>query len=1038
MENSKIAKFNFRLAKLNAPTFNSKSRIINEFGITRKHLRRPGAPLNNEHFRLSIHPFNQFNKIETLLERGLEYGMGDFVYKNNAVNRRSDVLQTRTFGPEIRLDSTIWGYGKIDKALTQNTNSEEDYGLLDGLGFPELVEQNIYDETNWADMAYGGTPFSSKFTDFIWRIDDELDESERWEDRKEIERMNNQLFGLPDDPDAPKGIKNIIQVAYLLNQFLRLNDNKKLYKLPAGYNRFFSTNNQVLTDTVSGRLRLATEHKSWNKLLAEKGQYNLKREISHKLFKDSANTNIGPLGYEEGESLYDNRLLNRGWFPEKIIWDFGTRSVTKVGSDPVTLEFMADYRKSFAHEQENYGENPEKEAFKSLSWANNRVFNLIDDIVEGSGIEDDIPYSPAHSEKLWHYFEYKSRPNSEKLEETNNDFRLTTDIIEDEIEEEISNVGPNTEPAGMDGLTYGNFNLLGLNDYIVGSRVWSEARYLGGLEHAEIPGVSLAIADNELYDGLRTDFHNFLLEKLPTDPLNGFRQVELPRTVEGLDGAGRDAPGSRIPGFSAYVWQGKPNIRLSHKKNKLNSYSRLGREFNKGNMSGRTLTEMDREAYMWESFRPKDEFSFAPTTGNTQVFETEWIVDGEGWLGNVSSVKPIIGAGNLPLAYTDPISTVFTQPKGVHSIKINDEEGVFVGETNPYFSLTDFTDNRIIRGSENDDIAFPINQIWNMPSTASNQKVNSLEEEFLYAQISFSTDHDEITDNITFEETALNQRDLWWRSVELGSGNTKAKNEIGINLIEDGGEKYRDFLLSYDYRLFGKSWMNNHENKVPLKSYQFYNDSKINDWFAYRESFESANLGYSNTWNNQLYGDYTYGLFVNSASITHDTMHKYSVRVRDYLFYIFNIGTFYIAHFYIKLFNLLQVISSFVFNLYFFKFEVLVFYTKFFLNLNLNFELTIYILYPIIQVILLGYNFVTVIFILLHELANNVSGVDTGDLLENTLIIEIINKLTDGIFFKYLNIFIKNYTVLLAYKIISVFLQIIFINIILIFFFIFL
>ena len=92
-----------------------------------------------------------------------------------------------------------------------------------------------------------------------------------------------------------------------------------------------------------------------------------------------------------------------------------------------------------------------------------------------------------------------------------------------------------------------------------------------------------------------------------------------------------------------------------------------------------------------------------------------------------------------------------------------------------------------------------------MPSTASDQKVNSLEEEFLYSQISFSTDHDEITDNITFEETALNQRDLWWRSVELGSGNTKAKNEIGISLIEDSGERYRDFLLSYDYRLFGKS-----------------------------------------------------------------------------------------------------------------------------------------------------------------------------------------------------------------------------------------
>lgn len=76
---------------------------------------------------------------------------------------------------------------------------------------------------------------------------------------------------------------------------------------------------------------------------------------------------------------------------------------------------------------------------------------------------------------------------------------------------------------------------------------------MGGLEHAEIPGVSLAIADNEMYDGLRTDFHNFLLEKLPTDPLNGFRQTELPKTIEGLDGAGRDVPGSRIPGFSAHI-----------------------------------------------------------------------------------------------------------------------------------------------------------------------------------------------------------------------------------------------------------------------------------------------------------------------------------------------------------------------------------------------------------------------------------------------------------------------------------------------------
>lgn len=65
---------------------------------------------------------------------------------------------------------------------------------------------------------------------------------------------------------------------------------------------------------------------------------------------------------------------------------------------------------------------------------------------------------------------------------------------------------------------------------------------------------------------------------------------------------------------------------------------------------------------------------------------------------------------NLPLAYIDPISAVFTQPKGVHSIKLSDEEGIFAAETNPYFSLADFTENRIIRGSDNDSIAFPITQ----------------------------------------------------------------------------------------------------------------------------------------------------------------------------------------------------------------------------------------------------------------------------------------------------------------------------------------
>ena len=94
--------------------------------------------------------------------------------------------------------------------------------------------------------------------------------------------------------------------------------------------------------------------------------------------------------------------------------------MSAVGNDPATLELISDYKNSFSHDMENYGKNPEREALKNIALENSRTLNIIDDIIEGSGIEEDIPYSPAHSEKLWHYFEFESRPNSSKLEERAN------------------------------------------------------------------------------------------------------------------------------------------------------------------------------------------------------------------------------------------------------------------------------------------------------------------------------------------------------------------------------------------------------------------------------------------------------------------------------------------------------------------------------------------------------------------------------------------------------------------------------------------
>lgn len=118
------------------------------------------------------------------------------------------------------------------------------------------------------------------------------------------------------------------------------------------------------------------------------------------------------MGYEEGDSLYDNRLLNRGWFPEKEAWGFGTRSVASVGSEHTTLELLSDYSHSFAHKISNFGIAPDLEAFKSLKWAgkDNLVFNAIDDLLEGFGVEENIPFRPSTARQLFEWEDNLERP----------------------------------------------------------------------------------------------------------------------------------------------------------------------------------------------------------------------------------------------------------------------------------------------------------------------------------------------------------------------------------------------------------------------------------------------------------------------------------------------------------------------------------------------------------------------------------------------------------------------------------------------------
>ena len=364
------------------------------------------------------------------------------------------------------------------------------------------------------------------------------------------------------------------------------------------------------------------------------------------------------------------------------------RSVSSVGSDPSTLELISDYKYSFSHDMENYGQNPERESLKNVELNNNKILNIIDDIVEGSGIEEDIPYSPAHSEKIWHYLEFESRPNSTKLEEKANNW-LSLDKITEYEEEEHEVFGPDSDPTEAEGLEYGNFNILGLNDLISSTRVWSKLNYLGDLDHAEVPGTSLAIMDNELYDNLRTDLSNFLNDQLPTDPEMGSIHTTLPDPATMLFG-GQDTYESKRPGFSEYI----------------NSYDN-SRHMDQDFIPKERAKKLDKTFLMKEGDRPSDEFSFAPTSNENIVFEPEWVIAGEGWLGATGSSRKSVTSFSIPTMFIDPTQSALFQPRGSHSIKIMDESGENIVENVPYNSLSDFTTNRITRGLNNDTPAFP-------------------------------------------------------------------------------------------------------------------------------------------------------------------------------------------------------------------------------------------------------------------------------------------------------------------------------------------
>ena len=118
--------------------------------------------------------------------------------------------------------------------------------------------------------------------------------------------------------------------------------------------------------------------------------------------------------------------------------------------------------------------------------------------------------------------------------------------------------------------------------------------------------------------------------------------------------------------------------------------------------------------------------------------------------------------------------------------------------------------------------------------------------------------------------------------------------------------------------------MNPQANKVPLKSYSFYNDTEINNFISIRDDDISHNSGFSNSFDNQLYGDYTYGLFVSSNTNFEGSLVFYSVKVRDFLYYLLSIAIALFTPLYLTIFSITSSFLDQVYNMVHFK---TIFYT---------------------------------------------------------------------------------------------------------------
>lgn len=192
----------------------------------------------------------------------------------------------------------------------------------------------------------------------------------------------------------------------------------------------------------------------------------------------------------------------------------------------------------------------------------------------------------------------------------------------------------------------------------------------------------------------------------------------------------------------------------------------------------------------------------------------------------------------------DPSNSEYHQPRGLHSFKI-DEDGTF-SENASYYALADYLTGSRIRSDDMGYARTPLRKPDTQFISLTDDTITNDERAGSLPTVEYEK----------FKDRDLNFRDLWWRSVEGGYLRPEAQREFSYAMVKDRNEHYRDFLLAYDYRLFGKSWMQPQYVANPITASAFEQDTSINEWFGKRDDDVSHNTGISNNYDNYFFGDF--------------------------------------------------------------------------------------------------------------------------------------------------------------------------------------